>query len=488
MNMSPVKDQQAATPSDSDADHHMYAEWKRVYPKKAKGTFRNLKTAAMWATLLVYFLSPYLRWSRGFGAPDQAILIDLPGRRAYFFFIEIWPQEVYYLTGLLIIAAILLFVVSSLFGRLWCGYACWQTVFTDLFIMVEDFFEGDRNTRIKLARAPMSMNKFVRKGGTYLTWALISFAVGAGFTQYFHDARELFDLLFSSDPSTATWGTIAVVGGFCFLLAGWAREQICIYMCPYSRFQGAMFDDDSLLVTYEAWRGEPRAPMKLGENFDNRGHCVDCKACVQVCPTGIDIRNGQQLACIGCALCVDACNAVMDRFKLPRGLVTWDSINNQLARSKGQSTKLHLLRVRTFVYVFVLSLVAGIMAYGLAHRSTMDVKVQHDRSPVFVQLSNGTIKNGYTFKIYNKIRETETYTLTMAGIPDATLTVFGVAEKPVTTVDLTVDPDTVGTFQVHVFADPDKLKKETSDLSFMLVNKATGSSDRYDAWFTGPQK
>ena len=484
--MSPVKDSKTEQPDESA--QQMYAEYVKIYPKKVKGTFRSLKTAAMWITLLVYFLSPFLRWTRGMGAPDQAILIDLPGRRAYFFFIEIWPQEVYYLTGLLIIAAIALFFMSALFGRLWCGYACWQTVFTDLFIFVERFFEGDRNARIKLDRAPLSMNKLLRKAGTHGTWALISFFVGLGFTLYFFNAPDVLTVLFGAEPSYGAWGTIAVIGSFCYLLAGWAREQVCIYMCPYSRFQGAMFDDDSLLVTYETWRGEPRAPRKLGDDFDTRGHCVDCKACVQVCPTGIDIRDGQQLACIGCALCVDACNAVMDRFKLPRGLITWDSINNQVARSKGKTTRLHLMRVRTFVYIFVLVAVAAVMAYGLANRSTLDVKVQHDRSPLFVTLSNGHVRNGYTFKIYNKIRADETYSLNISGVPGATMTVIGVAETPVSTVDLAVGPDTVGTFQVYVLADPDTLKKETSDLTFTLVNKATGQSEHYDAWFTGPQK
>ncbi len=488
MKMAPLKDPVAEKPQAS-VPEKLYADYVRIYPKKIKGTFRSLKTWAGVLLLAVYFLAPFLRWDRGPGAPDQAILIDMPGRRAYFFFIEIWPQEVYYLTGILIIAAILLFFTSSLFGRLWCGYACWQTVFTDLFLYVERLWQGDRNARIKLDRAPWSVNKLVRKAGTHATWLVISAAVGLAFTLYFYDVFDTPEMLFGDDPAWGAWTFIAIIGGFCYLLAGWAREQVCIYMCPYARFQGAMFDDNSLLVTYEAWRGEPRGPLKGNRSFENRGHCVDCKMCVHVCPTGIDIRNGQQLECIGCALCVDACNSVMDRFGLPRGLITWDSANNQLARSRGETTKLRLVRVRTVIYMVVLALVSGVMVYGLSSRATTDVNVLHDRSPLFVPLSDGSIRNGYTFKILNMVREDHAYGLKVAGIEGAGMTVIGVHEgEPAGEVELKVEPDSVGSFQVFVTAPRDSIEDERMDLEFVLTDRQTGETIVHESWFAGPKR
>ncbi len=487
MKMAPVKD--AVAEDKVSSNDKLFAEHVKIYPKKVKGLFRSLKTSAGAILLAIYFLAPFLRWDRGPGAPDQAILIDLPGRRAYFFFIEIWPQEVYYLTGLLILAAIGLFFVSSLFGRLWCGYACWQTVFTDLFMFVERVFQGDRNARIKRDRAPLGIGKALRKLGTHATWLLISLMTGVGFTLYFYDAMQVVDVLFGDEPWWGAWTFIAIIGGSCYLLAGWAREQVCIYMCPYSRFQGAMFDDNSLLVTYEAWRGEPRGPLKAEKSFEGRGHCVDCKMCVHVCPTGIDIRNGSQMECIGCALCIDACNGVMDRVGLPRGLITWDSINNQVSRSQGKPTRVRLVRIRTVVYVLVLAAVGGAMVFGLSNRATTQVNVLHDRSPLYVPLSDGSIRNGYTFKILNMVREDRAYRLRVAGIDGAGMTVIGLHEgKPASVVDMNVTADTVGTFQVYVSAPRDDLDGETTELEFVLTDKASGQSETYGTWFAGPRR
>ncbi|MGE5476751.1 MAG: cytochrome c oxidase accessory protein CcoG, partial [Bacteroidales bacterium] len=315
-----------AEPEKSAKPKHLYASSGTIHPRSVRGLFRNLKWWAMGLLLAVWHFAPFLRWDRGPGAPDQAILIDLPGRRAYFFFIEIWPQEVYYLTGLLLFAAIALFFMSALAGRLWCGFLCWQTVYTDLFVLVERLVIGDRNARIALDKQKMNGAKLAKKGTVLLSWLAISAACGIGFALYFDDAFALLPQILTAQASFATYGAIAVVGGGCFVMAGLAREQVCIYMCPYARFQSAMFDEHSAIISYEAWRGEKRGPAKVGQDFAGRGHCVDCGICVQSCPTGIDIRNGNQLACIGCGLCIDACNTVMDRYGLPHGLITYDSV------------------------------------------------------------------------------------------------------------------------------------------------------------------
>ena len=275
--------------------------------------FRTLKWAALILLLGLYYGLPWLRWDRGPDAPGQALLIDMPGRRAYFFMIEIWPQEVYYLTGLLILGAIGLFLVTALAGRVWCGFLCPQTVWTDLFMWVERLIEGDRPARMKLDAAPLSAAKAGKRVAKHAAWLLIAVATGGAWIMYFDDAPTLMKEFFVGESSPAVYGFTALFTATTYVLAGLMREQLCIYMCPWPRFQGAMFDEHSLIVTYADWRGEPRGGARHGQSFEGRGHCVDCSLCVQVCPTGIDIRQGQQMACIGCALCVDACNSIMPR-------------------------------------------------------------------------------------------------------------------------------------------------------------------------------
>jgi len=460
-----------------------YAATAKIHPRKVSGTFRSLKWWAMAAFMAVWHLAPFLRWDRGPGAPDQAILLDMTGRRAYFFFIEIWPQELYYLTGLLFIAAVTLFAMTALAGRVWCGFFCWQTVYTDLFVAIERWVIGDRAARLAFDRQPMGATKLAKRAIVNLLWAVVAAACGIGFTLYFGDAREQLRDIFTGTAGLATWGTITVVGGFCFLLAGYAREQVCIYMCPYARFQSAMFDEHSLIVSYEAWRGEKRAPAPADHDFQGRGHCVDCRACVQACPTGIDIRDGTQLACIGCALCIDACNQVMDRFDLPRGLVSYDSWANMRARAEGLPARLRLIRPRTLIYAAVLLVAAGVILVGLTSRPDTTVSVLHERAPLYVQMADGGIRNGYVYKVLNMAREDRAFTLTLSGPPGATVDVIG-GESAATEARLEVPADSVGTFHIFVTAPEGVVGDKRVPLTFRLTGGHSTVST--ETMFAGP--
>jgi cytochrome c oxidase accessory protein FixG len=474
-----------ATPQATDSNA-LYAETVTIHPRKVKGTFRSIKWWLMAALLAFFHLAPFIRWDRGPGAPSQAILADMAGRRGYFFFIEIWPQEVYYLTGLLLFAAIALFFMSAVAGRVWCGFLCWQTVYTDLFVLVERLVVGDRNARIKLDREPWSANKLVKKGIIQAIWLLISLACGIAFTLYFDDAFTALREIFTLQASMGTWSAIAIVGGGCYLLAGFAREQVCLYMCPYSRFQSAMFDEHSLIISYEAWRGEPRAPARRGQSFEGRGHCIDCKMCVTACPTGIDIREGLQMACIGCGLCIDACNTMMDRMKLPRGLISYDSNANLLAREKGEKPHTRLVRPRTIIYTTLLSAIGAAMVFMLSTRHTVEVNVLHERSPLFVQLSDGSIRNGYTYKVLNMVRKDRTFELTVSGIPGASIEVVGDNAGKGAQTELQVPGDEVGTFRVYVTAPESSIQNSKTPLMFQLTEKAEGHVVRSDTLFAGP--
>ena len=469
-----------------DKAQPLYAAHEWVYSRSVKGPFRRVKWTVLGVLLGLYYLGPWLRWDRGPGAPDQALLIDMPARRAYFFGLEIWPQEIYYLTGLLILGAIGLFFVTALAGRVWCGFACPQTVWTDLFLWAERLVEGDRAARMRLDAAPLSAAKAGRKSLKHGVWLAISAVTGGAWILYFEDAFTVTPRIFAGEASMTVYFFIGLFTATTYLLAGWAREQVCIYMCPWPRFQSAMFDEDSLIVTYAAWRGEPRGRAKPGSAFEGRGHCVDCGLCHQVCPTGVDIRKGQQLACIGCALCVDACRGVMDRFGLPRGLITYDSIANQAARAAGLPRRLRLVRPRTLAYVAVLAVVVAVMGAALLTRARVDVSILHDRAPLFVRLSDGAISNGFTYKILNMERQPKSFRLELAGIDGARLKAVGVASDWTDAVELPVAPDDIGTFRVLVRADTDKLHGRSTGLVFRLTDRTTGRLYNHEVAFSGP--
>ncbi|MCC9624603.1 cytochrome c oxidase accessory protein CcoG [Thalassospira sp. MA62] len=481
----------ATASSGDDYEMPLYKDREKVHPKRVSGRFRNLKWYALIALLGIYWVVPWLRWDRGPSAPDQAVLIDMDLGRAYFFFIEIWPQEVYYITGILIMAAIGLFLATSLFGRIWCGYACPQTVWTDLFMLVERHIQGDRNARLRLDKSKWTLEKIWKVGATHAAWIVIAMLTGGAFVLYFHDAPTVLVDIFTLDASVGTYSTIGFLTFSTYLLAGWAREQVCTYMCPWPRFQSAMLDDESMIVTYEGWRGEPRGPikrknLKRGE-VPEVGHCIDCHACANVCPTGIDIRDGLQLECIGCGLCIDACNEMMDKVNFPRDLVRFDSVQNSQLRAQGKATRVRIIRPRTVFYAAILLLVAAVMTFGLANRSVLELNVLRDRNPLFVPLSNGDVRNGYTLKVLNKEQAEKTYNLSIDGLDATDFQIIGQTPNQDGTFNLDVAPDRVGSFRVFVAADPSDLDGTNTDFVFTVTDTNTGETETYDTVFAGPE-
>ncbi len=462
----------------------LYQKRVKIFPKRARGTFRRVKWVVMALTLGVYYFVPWLRWDRGPAAPDQAVLIDIPARRFYFFFIEIWPQEVYYLTGLLILAALALFVATSLFGRVWCGYTCPQTVWTDLFLVVERLIEGDRGARIRLDKAAWSGRKIVRRTLKHAIWIAIAILTGGAWVFYFADAPTLLlDLVTFQAPAIA----YMAVGGLAsttYVLGGLAREQVCIYMCPWPRIQAAMTDIESLIVTYRGYRGEPRRPHRKAESWEGRGDCIDCNACVAVCPMGIDIRDGSQLECINCGLCIDACDEIMDKVGRPRGLIAYDTFANVERRSMGQSARFSLMRIRPLIYAGLIVVVGSIMLFGLTTRSVLDLNVLRDRNPLFVTLSDGTIRNGYTVKIINKQHETRSFQLDVEGLPGYRINVVG--QESGGGLLLTAKADRLASYRVFVSAPRKSLEDESTPIGFVLTDTLDGAQAAYDAVFRGP--
>ena len=392
-----------------------------IYPKLVHGPWRWLKWALLIAMLAIYYVTPWIRWERPGALPDQAVLIDFDGGRFYFFWIQLWPQEGYFITGLLVIAALALFLTTALFGRLWCGYACPQTVWTDLYIHVERMFEGDRNARMRLDAAPMSFNKAWRKSGKHLVWIGIAFATGGAWIFYFHDAPTLIRTFWIGEAAMTAYVSCLLLTGTTYLFAGHMREQVCIYMCPWPRIQGAMLDDQSFQVTYRYDRGEPRGAHKKTDSWEGRGDCIDCNACVVACPMGIDIRDGPQLECINCGLCIDACDDIMVKVGRPTGLIAYDTDAAVAARSRGEKPKHRLLRPRTLYYGVALGIVSGLMVWGFLGRKQLEVHALRDRNPAMVRLSDGAVRNGYTLKIANRGFETTTVEVRFAGVEGARL-------------------------------------------------------------------
>ena len=468
------------------AKRPLYAKRVKIFPQRATGTFRRLKWIVMALTLSVYYLAPWLRWDRGPDAPDQAILLDFPARRFYFFFIEIWPQEVYYLTGLLILAALVLFLVTSLAGRVWCGYSCPQTVWTDLFIFIERRIEGDRNARMRLDRTPYSMAKLTKRGLKHGLWLLVALATGGAWVFYFADAPTLAVQLITFDAPAIAYIFIGIFTATTYLLGGLAREQVCTYMCPWPRIQGALFDEDSLLVSYRRHRGEPRGKHKKGQSWDDRGDCVDCRQCVAVCPMGIDIRDGAQMECIQCALCIDACDTVMAKIDRPPRLIAYDTDRNLEATAQGTRVPYRLLRPRTVIYGALIIVVMIIMLIVFATRDVLEISVLHDRNPLYVTLTDGSLRNGYTVKILNKQHTTRHFTVSLEGLEDAQLSGIGLGEGK--TLEVAVEPDRLRSIKLFVTAPRDEIIGGAHDLTVVVQDRDGTDQARYRTTFRGPEE
>jgi cytochrome c oxidase accessory protein FixG len=458
----------------------LYADRQKVYPRRVGGPFRVAKWAVLGACLAVYYGLPWLRWDRGPNLPGQAVLADMGNARLYFFWIEVWPQEIYLLTGLLVLGALALFLATSLFGRIWCGYACPQTVWTDLFMLVERWIEGDRNARMKLDAAPVSPGKVARKGLKHGVWLLIAAATGGAWIFYFNDAPTAFADLFGGRLGFGTYFFFGLFTATTYVLAGWAREQVCTYMCPWPRFQAAMLDEHSLAVTYQAWRGEPRGKLHR-DDPGPRGDCIDCLACVHVCPTGIDIRDGLQLECIGCGLCIDACDDMMVKVGRPTRLVAFTTQSAQTARQAGTApAPVRWLRARTLVYAAMLALVAVLMAGALWLRVPTHLSVLPDRSPLFVRLSDGSVRNAYTVRVTNRERTDQTYVLA-TDLAGADIALLGGEGR-----GISVAADSVATFRVQVRMPRGTLGNHAYDLR--LLDAGGRDVARRETHFVGPER
>jgi cytochrome c oxidase accessory protein FixG len=456
----------APVPYTDDDDIPLFAPTPKVYPQKVSGTYRRIKWGLLIVGMAIYYLLPFVRWDRGPNLPDQAVLVDFERRRFYFFFIELWPQEVYYFTGLLILAAIILFLMNALAGRVWCGYLCPQTVWTDLFLRVERFFEGDRRDRIKLDDAPWTADKVARKAGKHFVWLMIAWWTGGAWVLYFADAPTLVrDLATLQAPFTAyVW--IGILTTTTYILAGHLREQVCLHMCPWPRIQAALTDEHALNVSYRYDRGEPRMSVKdakrAREAEQPAGDCIDCHQCVAVCPTGVDIRQGSQLGCIQCGLCIDACDTVMTKIGRPTRLIAYDTDEAIMAREVGQTPTYKPIRARTILYAAIIALVGGAMVYQLATRAFLGLNLIHDRTPLFVTLRDGSIRNTYTVRLINKRTESRQIALTIDGPTSVAMDVQGATPTSDWRPIVSVDPDTTREIRVLVTIPRSSLQSGTN--------------------------
>ncbi|WP_425051439.1 cytochrome c oxidase accessory protein CcoG [Psychromarinibacter sp. S121] len=501
----------------------LYAAREPVFPRRVKGNFRRFKWVIMAITLGIYYLTPWIRWDRGPELPDQAILVDLANRRFFFFWIEIWPHEFYFIAGLLIMAGLGLFLFTSALGRVWCGYTCPQTVWTDLFILTERWLEGDRNARVRLWKAPWDARKWRLRITKWVIWAFIGLATGGAWVFYFTDAPTLLVDLVTLNAHPVAYTTMAILTFTTVLFGGFAREQVCIYMCPWPRIQAAMMDEDTLTIAYREWRGEPRGKGKRRREIaeqaeavtyaagdkhggtspkvpmpglpsgvggpiptkDGYGDCIDCNACVNVCPTGIDIRDGQQMACITCGLCIDACNEVMDKIGKPRGLIDYMALTDETRERAGQPPKpviKHILRPRTVLYTTLWTLVGVGLLVALFIRSDIDVTVAPVRNPLFVTLSDGSIRNAYDVRLLNKHGEDRPFRISITGDPALRVSLEGTPYETVT-----VPADETMLQRVYVVAAPDSEAADggRTDIRIWVEDLANGERAYKDSTFHG---
>ena len=395
-----------------------------IYTRTVKGNFRRFKTGVLLLAYAVYFILPWLPWARHSGA-SQAVLFDLVSRRFFLFDIVIYPQDIFLLSLLLFISATLLFFATGLIGRAWCGYFCFQTLWTDAFMLIEHLIQGERPARIRLAKQPWDLEKVLKVGGARFLMFLVSFWTAFTFVAYFNHTPEFLFRFFSGDSISTAYFSVAAITVSTFLAGALAREQVCIYMCPYARFQSVMYEPDTLVPAYNYKRGEGTAGRIVAkggvhtlEERHEKGHgdCIDCGFCVQVCPTGVDIRKGLQYQCISCGLCIDACNTIMDSLGWERGLIRYDSEKNLNSNPPGKP-HLDFLRLKVLGYAVALAFMTGMLLYIFASRTDYEVRIMQIRQPLYILLSDGKVRNRYEIHLVNKTQKDENYKIVADGIP-----------------------------------------------------------------------
>lgn len=437
--------------ANSGVDNELYAKHEKVYPRQVHGLFASLRMTGVLSLLGLYYLLPWFNWDG-----RQAVLFDLPERKFYIFDLVFWPQDFFYLAMLLIIAALALFFFTALAGRLWCGFACPQTVWTEVFLWMERLVEGNRNKQMKLAKGSWTTERVLKSGGKHFLWLAFSLFTGYTFVGWFTPIDELSISMFNF--STGPWETFWVLfyGFATYFNAGWMREQVCIYMCPYARFQSAMFDKDTLIISYDEARGEPRGSRKKGSDSAEQGlgACIDCSLCVQVCPTGIDIRDGLQYQCIGCAACVDVCNEVMDKMGYERGLVRYTTENAL------EGKPLKLFRGRILIYGALLVFITAWLFYAISQRIPLELDIIRDRNSLYRTTEEGMVENIYTLKLVNMDERPHTYRLWISGLPQAQLLTRQ--------HEVAVEAGAVLELPVRVRIDPYELQKISQEIQFHL--------------------
>ncbi len=447
-----VKQKQLDDLYDESDSWHVNIDAGTVFAKRMPGKFRSLK----WITMLVwaiFFLGPYLRWG-----DRQAVLLDIPNRQFHIFHITILPQDVWMLSLLLLFFAILLAVVTSIAGRVFCGFFCFQTVWTDVFTWIEEKIEGNPAQRRKLKEAPMGARKLRLRGTKYAIWLVISALTGVTFAAWFTDAYALWAAYFTLTAPLIAWVVVALFTVGTFILAGFMREQVCFWLCPYARIQGVMYDRETILPTYDHNRGEPRGKMKKGEQESDKGDCIDCNQCVAVCPTGIDIRGGQQEGCITCALCIDACDSVMDKINKPRGLIRYASLDE----IEGKGTVKLYKRPRVLVYFGIMSIALIGIIYGLLNLGSLELQVVQDRSPLYVPMSDGSIQNTYHIRMLNKLDHEVDVQVTARGLEGME---FIGADEP-----FTLRSGTLGSRTVRIRVPAEEITASRMPVIFELYN------------------
>jgi len=494
--LSALADHAARTPlgphfePEPEDEQPLYAARGKVYPQRVTGTFRRVKWAVLCVTLGIYYLLPFVRWDRGPNAPSQAVLVDFPNRRFYFFFIEIWPQEFYYITGLLILAAMALFLMNAIAGRVWCGYLCPQTVWTDLFQAIERWTEGDRREHLQRDRQPWTLDRLARAGSKHFLWLMVAWWTGGAWVLYFADAPTLVRDLATFQAPYIAYVFIGLLTFTTYALAGWMREQVCVYMCPWPRIQAALTDEYALNVTYRYDRGEPRASLKkaaaLHEQGLPAGDCIDCLQCVHVCPTGVDIRGGPNLGCIQCGLCIDACDAVMQKIGRPVRLIAYDTDLNIKRHKQGLPPIYRIMRTRTALYAVVMAVVSAAMLWAFVTRQIDSVSVLHDRNPLYVRLADGSVRNAFAVRILNKTRETTNYVLKVGGLPDPAIETIGSPTYSGSYPRIEVGPDQSREVRVLVTVHEHIAPNAAIPITFSIEPEAGGATARAVDHFFGP--